>query len=199
MRIVEMIHSLIDDYADYMVTQKNGTILLKPGKIPKCRHMIFKGLSPEIINEYLKKEYRETFPDEFAELLTIYNGFSLYWVKLKAEPKIEFAASMITVYGLPMLPPYDRPKDEDEPFDIRIEDLRRHKKVPAHWLKFGDFIHEYQFDPVTELFCNTKAGTVHAVNRGDYKVLKSWNCIDDCLCDLVNYYSDSALEYDVDF
>lgn len=199
MKIEEIIENLIKKHADCLVTQKNGTMLLQPGLIPKCRHMIFKGLAPEILNEYLRNEYKEHFPEELAQLLTVYNGFILYWVKLRAEPQIEFAASLITVYGLPMLPPYERPKDEDEPFDIRIEDLRRHKRIPKHWLKFGDFINEYRFDPVTELYCDTKTGAVYAVNRGDYMVVKSWNCIDESLCELASNCSNSALEYDINF
>lgn len=198
MKITEKIRNIIEENRNDYRMQENGTLLLNPGKIPKCRHMIFKGLTADVLHEYLIAEYQEAFPDELSAFLTQYNGCNLYWVKLHTNDGISFAQSLLSVYGLPMTAPYSRPKDQDEPFDIRVEDLGRHENVSTHWLKFGSYIRDYDFDEMTELFIDTKEKKVFACHKNDDRIVDCWESLDECLCNLVDFFSGASLEYEVD-
>lgn len=199
MEIITRIERLLEASRTDSVVQENGTILLNPGKIPKCRHMIFKGLTDDVLREYLIADYKKPFPEEMATFLKQYNGCSLYWVRLFTNDRMSFAASLLSVYGLPMTPPFNRPKNQDEPFDIRIEDLGRHKNVPKHWLKFGSYIRDYQFEYMAELFYDTLGKKVYACYKNEDQILDQWDSMDDCLCSLMDGFSGSSLEYEVSF
>lgn len=140
-RFIQECKKLIETYSEDCIVRKNGTILLSPGKIPNCKHMFHKGLEQEVIDEFLVSEYKNHFPEEYIEFLKFSNGATLYRVKIKTK-KFEFGMERLILFGLPLTPPFSRPMDEEEPFDIRIEDLGRHKLISKKWLKFGCYTKE---------------------------------------------------------
>ena len=133
MRFFDILDALKSEYKGNCSIRKNGTLLLCPGKIPRSRHMLFKPLCDEYIQEYLIEQYNNNFPKEYIEFLKYSNGANLHTVKMKTD-KIEFASNLFVIFGLPLTPPFGRPKDEEEPYDIRIEDLGRHKEISKKWL-----------------------------------------------------------------
>lgn len=183
MKIVEKINALSDKYNNNFVRRKNGTVLFCPGKIPKAKHMIFKGLTDEELNTYLISEYKNKFPTEYITFLKNYNGVDLFMFKVIVN-KFEFASSYLTIYGLPRTKPFNRPVDNEEPFDIRIEDLNRHSKIPDKWLKCGSYKRTDEFEERTDLFIDTENGFVYSCNNKDYNILSKWNNLDECLCEI---------------
>ena len=131
------LESLKTEFSGDCITRKNGTLLLCPGKIPKCRHMLFAGLSDKLIKEFLADGYKNKFPEEYRQFLRYTNGANLYTVKVNTSNGLSFAHNLFTLYGLPRTQPFGRPNDMEEPYDIRVEDLGRHKETPQTWLKFG--------------------------------------------------------------
>lgn len=196
MKIIERLKDLEREYAYDKTVRKNGTVLLGPGKVPRCRHMLFRGLEDEYIEEYLVSEYKNPFPEQYKEFLRIYNGAILFWGRLKTSTGISLACSMITVLGLPRTQPFGRPDDMEEPFDVRIEDLGRHKSL-TKYLKFGTYWRKDSDKRNFDLLINTENGRVISCVRRDCVVCEEWNSIDECLCSLFDRCVDLPTEYEI--
>lgn len=183
MRIFTLIDDLKRRYENNNLTRKNGTILLGLGTIPNAEHMLYKGLPYETINDFLISEYNHKFPDQYAEFLQYSNGADLFIKKL-SKGKIHFASVHLSVYGLPRTQPFGRPADMEEPFDVRIEDLARHPRIPSNWLKCGRYKTEIGFGNEAYFYIDTKTEQVYACRKDDYKIIESWANLDECLCDV---------------
>ena len=135
MEFFKFITDVKKEYASDCIIRENKTILLVPGKIPKCKYMLFEALSQNLIDDFLVSHFSGiTFPEDYIELLKTTNGANLFSVKINSG-KFSFANSMLVILGLPRTQPFGRPLDMEEPFDIRVENLARHKNIAAHWLK----------------------------------------------------------------
>lgn len=194
---ITRLESLKEQYKDNSVVRKNGTLLLDPGKIPKCRHMLYYGLDNTIICDYLEADYANVFPVEYKKFLLYTNGADLFWVKRTTAKGIPFAKSMLSFYGLPRTQPFGRPKDMEEPFDLRIEDLARHKKTPKEWLKCGSYYSECDSKVLIDIFIDTESGKVYACNKNECDVLDSWDSFDECFCSIFDSYLNCKTEYEV--
>ena len=183
MKIINKIDKLIEEYHKNSIIRNNGTVLLRPGKIPKARHILFKGLTDEEINTYLISEYEHNFPKDYETFLKFYNGVDLFFAKVK-KGNVEFATSHLTVYGLPRTKPFGRKLDNEEPFDVRIEDTSRNVNIPNIWLKFGSYKRTSAFGERVDLFIDTVDGHVYSCNRNDDKIISQWNSFDECLCEI---------------
>lgn len=184
MKFVEMLNNLMKDYSEHCLVRKNGTVLLEPGKIPKCRHMLFPPLSEGHIKEFLLDEYKLVFPEGYLEFLRSYNGANLHWERI-AMNGFEFAHSMLVLYGLPRTQPFGRPFDMEEPFDIRIEDFdNRHKNIPSNYLKCGSYCRKNEEKENVDIFIDTKTGLVKSFIRNTDTLVGEWDNIDVCLCQL---------------
>lgn len=159
------LESLKTEFSGDCVTRKNGTLLLCPGKIPKCRHMLFAGLSDKLIKEFLADGYKNKFPEDYRQFLRYTNGANLYTVRVNTSNGLSFAHNLFTLYGLPRTQPFGRPNDEEEPYDIRVEDLGRHKETLQTWLKFGSYCIGGNVNVDTQLFIDTESGKVYACKK----------------------------------
>lgn len=197
MLFFDYIDMLKQSYRDDVIVRSNGTILLGIDKIPKCRHMLFKPLTDEIITSFLTSEYKGTFPKEYIDFLKYSNGANLYTVKLKTE-KFEFAHSMFVIFGLPRTKPFGRPSDMEEPFDVRLEDLGRHKKIPNTWLKCGTYIKNYDFAIQNDIFIDTETNRVYSCEKNQNEIADEWDDLDSCFCSIFNSLSNSKSEYNIE-
>ena len=58
------------EYASDCIIRENKTILLVPGKIPKCKYMLFEALSQNLIDDFLVSHFSGiTLPEDYIELL----------------------------------------------------------------------------------------------------------------------------------
>ena len=197
MKFTELLDELKSQYKQNTLIRKNGTLLLAPGKIPNCRHMLFAPLSRQIIETHLVNNYTNIFPEEYIELLEHTNGANLYGVKLNSG-KFSFAQDLLTIYGLPMTPPFMRAQDMEEPFDLRIEDLSRPNDTPKTWLKCGRYIKDCDFSKPLYIFINTENHHILSTSKKENAVVEKWNSLDECLCDLFSRMETCPLEYDYD-
>lgn len=195
MKIIDRIERIKEEYSDDYVVRKNGTLLLGLGKIPNCRHMIFKGLELRNLNEYIISEYKLNFPPEYAEFLQYANGANLAKVKIKSSSGVEFAYNLLSIYGLPLTPPFGRPLDMEEPYDMRVEDLARHPNLPKSWLKCGSYIRDNDIHKDVDIFINTEDGRVYACYKNECKIVDEWDCLDECLCNIFDALSTAPREY----
>lgn len=195
MRIINKLEKLRTEYDSNKIVRENGTELLCPMKIPRSRHTLFKGLSDWEIDEFLVKAYKNELPWQYIELIKYTNGFLLFSIRVKTAVHC-FGYPLLTLYALPRTQPFGRPLDQEEPFDIRVEDLGRHDDIPKTWLKFGAYVHEYRFDSLTDLFVDTVDGRCYSCEREKCDVIEHWDSIDDCLCALFDFFSDSLEEYE---
>ena len=193
MHFIDLLADLKEGFATDCLVRKNGTLLLSPGKIPKCRHMLFLPL-PDADAETLISSYKGVFPDEYMKFLRYSNGANLYYARLTAG-KVSIAYPMLTLFGLPMTPPAGRPLDMEEPYDLRIEDLSRHRQIPRSWLKCGTCIRNYDFKTIYDLFMDTDTKQLFSTKKNDCTIVEQWATLDDGLCCLLSRLSDSALEY----
>ena len=187
MRIIALIEELKKKYECNTIVRKNGTMLLGPGKIPKSDHMLYKGLTQDVLDEYLISQYKYKFPSEYVEFLKYTNGATLFSIKIRSG-KLEYASSYLTILGLPLTPATSRAVDMEEPFDVRIEDLRRHKKIPKHWLKCGRYKMKREKGNEADLFIDTETNMVFSCRVDDYNIVESWASLDDCLCNIFEKY-----------
>ena len=157
--------------------------------------MLFKPLSDEHIEEYLIKQYNNKFPKDYIEFLKYSNGANLNTVKMKTD-KFSFASSLFIIFGLPRTPPFNRPFDMEEPFDMRIEDLARHKELPKTWLKCGTYIRNYNFNIQNDIFIDTKTNKVYACIKNKKDIVDSWDNLDECFCSILDSFANSKLEYE---
>ena len=194
MKILGIINDLKREYENNTTIRKNNTLLLGAGKIPKARHMLFEGLEQELIDKYLKSNYANKFPEEYIVFLKKYNGANLFNVKIMKND-LEFASGMFTIYGLPRTPPFNRPNDMEEPYDLRVEDLARHSSLPNTWLKCGHYKRTEAFGDRTDLFIDTLTGRVYCCKKNECKILEEWKSLDECLCNIFETMSARKTEY----
>lgn len=199
MRFIKILEELKQSYKNNIKTRNNGTLLLGPGTIPRSEHMLYAPLTDNVINEYLISQYKFAFPKEYIELLKYSNGADLcivkMWHNIKGK-KIPTASVLLSIFGLPMKPPFARPQDEEEPFDVRIEDLARNDKIPEHWLKCGCYDRGYDFNNLYDIFIDTNTGKVYSTIKNKADILDSWESLDNCLCDIYASFSDRKSEYE---
>lgn len=191
---IRRLEDLKMQYKDNCIVRENGTILLGPEKIPNCRHMLFKPLEYELIDEFLIKAYKNHLPDEYVGLLQYSNGAELYNVRLKTK-KYSFAGGILTIYGLPRTQPYGRDSDMEEPFDVRIEDLRRNDNIPNLWLKCGTYTKNYDFRNRCAIFIDTASNKVYGCVEASGEMVDSWQSLDECLCSIMDSAFDVKPEY----
>lgn len=203
MNFISLIEKLEEEFGDDKLVRKNGTILYGPGTIPKCRHMVFRGLEEEYIKEFVLDEYKLKFPPEYLELLRHLNGANLLNIKISFEAKkrfkakkekIEFAHSLLCLYGIPHTPPMGRPIDMEEPFDMRVEDYARHPEIPEQWLKCGRYANGGDAGNDTDIFIDTETEKVYSVNKNEKEIVSEWDSLDECLCSLWDLLSKAQTE-----
>jgi len=194
MKFFEQLEKIKKQYENDYIIRKNETILLVPGTIPVCRHMLFKPLSQKNIDAFLKDQYKYKIPEEYIEFLKYSNGANLFYVKI-SEQKISFGFCLFVIYGLPLTPPFRRALDMEEPYDIRIEDLSRHNDIENHWLKCGSYIKDCNFDIEYDIFIDTNTNRVYSCEKNHNKIIESWDTLDQCFCDVFSYFDSVKEEY----
>lgn len=199
MEFFNILESLKEQYKDDMTIHANGAILLMPRAVPRARHMLYKPLDETIINSFLVSQFTAKFPETYIEFLKYSNGAGLcttkMWHTIKKE-RIPTASGLFTIYGLPRTPPYGRPPELEEPFDMRIEDLKRHKDIPRGWLKCGAYTRNYDFYSQTDIFIDPKDEKVYACIREQNEIVDSWNNLDECFCSVFHSFDDMKDEYE---
>ena len=199
MKFIKILEELKRSYINNICVRNNGTLLLGPGTSPRSEHMLYAPLTDKILDEYLVFQYKFAFPKEYIEFLKYSNGADLcivkMWHNIKGK-KIPTASVLFTIFGIPMKSPFARPQDEEEPFDVRIEDLARNDKIPEHWLKCGCYNRDYDFNNLYDIFIDTNTGKVYSCIKNKSDVLDSWESLDDCLCDIYASFSNRKSEYE---
>lgn len=196
--IIRRLEGLKSEYAGNSTTRENGTILLAPGAIPRSRHMLFVGLEEALIDDYLVSEYKLPFPEAYKELLRRFNGANLFTVKINNKKiRRSFAYNLFTIYGLPRTDPFSRPEFLEEPYDLRIEDLARHKKLPKTWLKCGSYCKDCNISVITDIFIDTESKKAFACVKNDCEITESWDSLDECLCSIFDSFADCRDEYEM--
>ena len=199
MNFLTKLDTLKQVYSSDMKIRENGTVLFGLGTIPVAKHMLFEPLDNELIETYLISQYANTFPLQYIEFLKYSNGANLFMVRMwhtAKRGKIATASGFFTVYGLPRTPPYARKKDQEEPFDLRIEDSSRHEEIPFEWLKCASYVRDYDFHKRFDLFIDTKTGTAHSCERNTASVVETWDSLDTALCSIFDSFSEIKSEYD---
>ena len=200
MKIIEFIEELKKEYVADCIVRENGTLLLNPSNIPKCKHMIFQPLKDEYIKEFIIPSFQGlAFPSEYSELLKNYNGANLFSIKITSG-EFSIAHSMLVFLGLPLTKPFNRPINMEEPFDIRIENLARHKSIPKEWVKCAIWteIKNIGKGQPTDIFVDSITNKVYACAKNQHNILYSWNNIDECFCDIVKTFKSLEDEYFID-
>lgn len=196
MKIIDYLENLKEDFKDDTVTRKNGTLLLAPGRVAKSKHRLFRQLPEEILNDYLIAACRNPFPEQYAEFLRYSNGASLFCVRLKSDNADSgFVVSMLEIFGLPFTPPQQRAKDMEEPYDVRIETLRRGDKISDKWLKCGVFFKKCDFHNRMDIFIDTVTQKVYSCEDRKDKINDEWNSLDECLCEIFDSLKDLPEEF----
>lgn len=195
MEFTEKCNRLIRRFDKDILIRKNGTMLLGPGTIPKAKHYIFAGAPLEHIQQNLVQRYNGTIPDEYISLLQFCNGAILFNICMCMKDGVSFATALLTILGIPYHLPMDRAADEEEPYDISIEDLTRHPDIPSNWLKFGIYydVTNLEADPI-DLFVDTQSGHVTGCRRKTTAICDQWNSIDQCLCALFDRFFEVDLD-----
>lgn len=200
MEFFKFITETKNEYASDCVIRENKTILLAPGKIPKCKYMFFEALTQSLIDDFLVEHFSDiTLPGDYVELLKTTNGANLFSVKMNSG-KFSFANSMLIILGLPRTQPFGRPLDMEEPFDVRVENLARHKNIPIHWLKCAIWTQlkdVEKSDNQTDIFIDTISNKVYACKKNHEEILEEWASLDECLCYIVNSFKDLKDEYEL--
>ena len=197
MKFIDFLSNLKETFSDNYIIRKNDTVLLGPDKIPKSKHMLFKPLVNEYVNEYLIAHFSNLdFPKEYIDLLKFSNGANLFGIKIVAG-KFSFANYMFVILGLPLTPPFERSLDMEEPYDIRVENLARHKMIPKNWIKCAIWneIKNLGNDEPTDIFIDTITHKVFACKKNQCDILYEWNSLDECFCSIVESFKDLQNEY----
>ncbi len=206
MKVFKKIDALKELYANDSLIRNNGTVILAPGRMPAFKHMLFKPLTQELIDEYLIAEYKNKFPEQYIEFLKYSNGAQLYVYKIlsSAKPKrrmppIYFASIALNINGLPRTPPFGRTPDMEEPFDLRIEDLRRHDDVPDTWLKVGRYTKNQKGNEIVgdqyDIFIDCVTQETYGCLVDHFVLDQKWPSLDDCLCAVMDMVSEYNSEY----
>ena len=82
MKFLKILDALKEEYKDNFKIRDNGTLLLAPSTVPRARHMLFKPLNNELIEEFLISQYVHRFPNQYIEFLKYSNGADLCNVKV---------------------------------------------------------------------------------------------------------------------
>ena len=201
MEFFKFITDVKKEYASDCIIRENKTILLVPGKIPKCKYMLFEALSQNLIDDFLVSHFSGiTFPEDYIELLKTTNGTNLFFFFFNSG-KFSFANSMLVILGLPRTQPFGRPLDMEEPFDIRVENLARHKNIAAHWLKCAIWtqIEDVEKgDNQTDIFIDTVTNKVFACRKNQDEIVKEWSNLDECLCYIIDSFKELKDEYELE-
>lgn len=195
MKFIQKCNELIKTYEEDCVLRKNGTILLKPGRIPVARHMLHAGLERAIMEEQLINLYRNKIPEEYLELIRNFNGMTLYTLKINYGKSFEFAQPLFSIFAIPLTPSNLRAEYGEEPIDIRMMDLERHKDIPSKWLKIGNYMKSVQGDIFYDIFVDTETNRAVVCKRMECFVEQEWDSLDECLCDIFDLLS--STEWDV--
>ena len=161
--------------------------------------MLFKPLDDNLINDFLSSQYVYKLPQEYIEFLKYTNGANLCNVKVWHtinKKKIPTSASLLVIYGLPRTQPFGRPSDMEEPFDLRIEDLRRHNNTPRTWLHCGNYFRDYDIHTDFDIFIDSENGNVYSCIRNTNEISDSWKNLDDCFCNIYHSFADMKYEYE---
>lgn len=197
MEFFNLLSDLKMQYENDCIERRNGTLLLGPGKIPNCRHMLFSPLTQEQIQGRLIDEYKNKFPEEYIQFLRYSNGANLFAVKV-TTPNFSFAHDLFVIYGRPFTRPYSRPADMEEPFDVRIESLACHKEIPLSWLKCGTYIRSDDIGVQTDIFIDTTDEKVYACEKNKKEIVDQWDNLDSCFCSIFNSLKNTKDEYQYD-
>lgn len=185
MKFISLLNELKSSFGEDILIRKNGAVLLKPGKVPVCRHELFPPLEQEYIETYFVNQYLNPFPSEYADFLRNFNGANLFNIKFLLKPEgFEFGQSMLTLFGLPLSPPDIRDVNGEEPFDLRVEDTDRHKNVPRTWLKCGCFLSNNDYRTIMDIFIDTTSHRVFVCEKRKSKIEYEWDNLDCALCDI---------------
>ena len=184
MRFLKMVDAIIDEHHSNMVKKKNGAIFMDPGHIPNARHIVFPGLKQEEIDQYLVSVYRQPFPTSYQYLLRHLNGAELCVIRLNSQ-NFSFACATLVIYGLPKRPPQAGEIEKLEPFDVRVEDLRRHSQLPNNFLKVASYFINEDFRTRIDMFIDTEDEKVYAYQECSTNMVDSWDNLDDALCDVL--------------
>ena len=199
MNFFKILDALKEQYKADMIIRDNGTILLSPGTIPNYRHMLFKPLDDKLIEKFLVSQYAYKCPQSYIEFLKYSNGANLcttrMWHNIKKK-RIPTACGLFTIYGLPRTQPFGRPREMEEPFDMRIEDLGRHDDIPSEWLKCGTYYRNYDFLSRTDIFIDPKVEKVYACIQKQNRIVDSWDNLDECFCSVYHSFDDMKDEYE---
>ena len=200
MEFLKFVTDVKKEYASDSIIRENKTILLAPGKLPKCKYMFFEALSQDLIDDFLVSHFSGiTLPEDYIEVLKTTNGANLFSVKINSG-KVSFANSMLVILGLPRTQPFGRPLDMEEPFDIRVENLARHKNIPIHWLKCAIWtqIEDVEKgDNQTDIFIDTITKKVFACRKNQEEILKEWSNLDESLCYIIDSFKELKDEYEL--
>ena len=194
MNVIGKIEQLKEMYSSNRLIRENGTILLGPKKMPKCDHMLFKPLSEDTIEECLRKQYKNKFPDEYSDFLRFSNGANLFYTKI-VKPKFCHAWNFLTIYGLPMETSLAKRLNCEEPYDMRVEDLSRNEKTPSTWLKCGSYSKTTNIFVKYDIFIDTTTGMVYGYETEEGVAVDTWDTLDQCLCDILCSLSNMQHEY----
>lgn len=194
MEFLKILDDLSREFSDNLIIRKNGTILLGPDDVPNCRHMLFEPLTEEYAKTYLINEYKNKFPEDYIAVLLHTNGANLYNVRLKISD-FNLAHPLFAIFGLPRTAPSDRAQNMEEPFDLRIEDLARHKLLPDTWIKCGTYIKDYNFDVQNDIFIDTLSNKVYSCRKNQKDIVDSWSDLDNCFCSIFESFGDCKYEY----
>ncbi len=196
MLFFEKLESIKKEYKNDCRIRQNGTILFGSDSLLPLysRHTFFEPLTDEIIEEFLVSDYKFTVPKQYITFLRYTNGISLF-TTIRKISGFRIARSTFEIYGIPRTPPFSRPREMEEPFDVRIEDLARHSDVPKTWLKCGSYIKDTDFYVTFDIFIDTNSNRVYSLVKNDNKIVAEWDDLDCCLCNLFDILKYTKIEY----
>lgn len=199
MKIIEFLKKIKNDYSEDCIVRQNGTLLLKPQTVPKCKFMIYKSLKNEYIEDYVLPYFENVnFPQDYLKLLKCYNGADLFFVKLNCG-KYSFAHPMLVILGLPLTKPFERDLDMEEPSDVRVENLARNKSIPNEWIKCAIWteIKNIGKGEPTDIFIDSLTNKVYGCTKNQCEILYTWDNLDDCLCYIIDSFKGLEDEYSI--
>lgn len=184
MKFLKKLQDFLDLYTESSCGVRDNAFLYEvyTSTPPLAKHIVFASM-PEDVTLNLISAYKHKIPTELLDLYKVMNGANLFWkVRFVGPKNTRIPYSCLSIYGVPLT--WDR--EHIEPFNICIEDLNRPKGIPDNWLKFGAFNANEKIENRLDLFVDTTTNTAFAVEHNSVEccVSKSWNSIDDCLCDL---------------
>ena len=179
----EKCNNLIESYkkekGNELWVSKNRTINL--GKDPEKPLFSCFSFYPPIKEDrllpYIKRNYKYRFPEELLSFYAFSNGAKLFTAKIAHEVFTYFAHPCLDVFG------FSDKSPDGCPFDIRIEDLARGKKIPKQWLKCGQYSEPPYFHDY-DIFIDTKDGRVYLTKKRESEVLQEFASFDDCFSTL---------------